>query len=139
MLSRPQARSSLERSGISWSPLWKCVRTFVYAFEPSPFSFWAEGSNEGPSTQHFRSNLHPIYQQSHMVGHLPFALPHSSLAPPRNPPGELFIAQPVADLFQPRVCALPLQIGERFQEWHILPQCRQCAEKQGLSPVLRQA
>ncbi|SRR5229473_3076651 len=62
MLSRPQARSSLERSGISWSPLWKCVRTFVYAFEPSPFSFWAEGSNEGPSTQHFRSNLHPIYQ-----------------------------------------------------------------------------
>src|SRR5216683_7685097 len=66
MLSRPQARSSLERSGISWSPLWKCVRTFVYAFEPSPFSFWAEGSNEGPSTQHFRSNLHPIYQ--HITG-----------------------------------------------------------------------
>src|SRR5258708_38171056 len=70
MLSRPQARSSLERSGISWSPLWKCVRTFVYAFEPSPFSFWAEGSNEGPSTQHFRSNLHPIYHnlsRSYMV------------------------------------------------------------------------
>src|SRR5258708_3682048 len=61
MLSRPQARSSLERSGISWSPLWKCVRTFVYAFEPSPLYFWAEGSNEGPSTQHFRSILQPIY------------------------------------------------------------------------------
>jgi hypothetical protein len=43
-----------------------------------------------------------------------FALPHSSLAPPRNTPGKLFIAQPVADLFQPRVCALPFQIGERF-------------------------
>ena len=43
-----------------------------------------------------------------------FALPNSSLAPPRNPPGELFIAQPVADIFQPRVCALPFQIGERF-------------------------
>ena len=68
-----------------------------------------------------------------------FALPNSSLAPPRNPPGELFIAQPVADLFQPRVCALPFQIGERFQEWHILAQGRQCAEKQRLSPVLRQA
>src|ERR1700686_3145557 len=68
-----------------------------------------------------------------------FALPHSSLAPPRNPPGELFIAQLVANLFQPRVCALPFQIGERFQEWHILAQCRQLAEKQGLSPVLRQA
>src|SRR5713101_4407106 len=66
MLSRPQARSSLERSGISWSSLWKCVRTFVYAFEPSPFSFWAEGSNEGPSTQHFRSNLHPIYHHMYM-------------------------------------------------------------------------
>jgi hypothetical protein len=49
-----------------------------------------------------------------------FALPHSSLAPPRNPPGELVIAQPVADLFQPRVCALPLQIGERFLQRHNL-------------------
>src|ERR1700686_1738743 len=68
-----------------------------------------------------------------------FALPHSSPPPPRNPPGELFIAQPVADLFQPRVCALPFQIGERFQEWHILAQCSQCAEKQRLSPVLGQA
>ncbi|MDQ6661758.1 MAG: hypothetical protein M3Z24_12435 [Chloroflexota bacterium] len=68
-----------------------------------------------------------------------FALPHSSLAPPRNPPGELFIAQPVADIFQPRVCALPFQIGERFLQWHVLAQCSQCAEKQGLSPVLRQA
>jgi hypothetical protein len=43
-----------------------------------------------------------------------FALPHSALAPPRNPPGELVITQPVADLVEPRVCALPLQIGERF-------------------------
>src|SRR6266536_673248 len=68
-----------------------------------------------------------------------FAPPHSSLAPPRNPPGELFIAQPVADLRQPRVCALPFQIGERFLQWHILAQCRQCAEKQRLSPVLLQA
>src|SRR5260370_18819678 len=68
-----------------------------------------------------------------------FALPHSSLAPPRNPPGELFIAQPVADLFQPRVCALPFQLAERFQEWHILAQCRQFAEKHRLSPPLAQA
>ncbi len=74
-----------------------------------------------------------------MVGHLPFALPHSSLAPPRNPPGELFITQPVADLFQPRVCALPFQIGQRFLQGHILAQCRQCAEQQRLRPVLRQA
>jgi hypothetical protein len=43
-----------------------------------------------------------------------FALPLSSLAPPGNPPGELFIPQQVADLFQPLVGALPLQIGERF-------------------------
>ena len=68
-----------------------------------------------------------------------FALSNSSLAPPRNPPGELFIAQPVADLFQPRVGALPFQFGKRFQEWHILAQCRQFAEQQRLSPVLRQA
>ena len=68
-----------------------------------------------------------------------FALPNSSLAPPRNPPGELFIAQPVADLFQPRVRALPFQIGERFLQWHILAQCSQFAEKQRLSPVLGQA
>ena len=64
-------------------------------------------------------------------------LPHSSLAPPRNPPGELFIAQPVADIFQPLVGALPFQIGERFLQWHILAQCRQFAEKLRLSPVLR--
>src|SRR5258708_12118504 len=50
-----------------------------------------------------------------------FALPNSSLAPPRNPPGELFIAQPVADIFQPLVGALPFQIGERFLQCHILP------------------
>ena len=68
-----------------------------------------------------------------------YALPHSSLAPLRHPPGELVIAEPVADLVEPRVCALPFQIGERFQEWHILAQGRQCAEKQGLSPVLHQA
>src|SRR5260221_11991034 len=60
-----------------------------------------------------------------------FALPNSSLRPPRNPPGDLFIAQPVADIFQPRVCALLFQIGERFLQWHILAQCSQFAEKQG--------
>src|SRR5260221_2513931 len=68
-----------------------------------------------------------------------FALPNSSLAPPRNPPGELFIAQPVADIFQPLVAALPLQIGEPFLQWHILAQFRQFAENQRLSPVLRHA
>src|SRR5260370_10330714 len=67
-----------------------------------------------------------------------FALPNSSLAPPRNPPGELFIAQSVADIFQPLVGTLPFQIGERFLQWHILAQCRQFAEKQRLSPMLRQ-
>src|ERR1700738_1296430 len=49
-----------------------------------------------------------------------YALPHSSLAPPGNPPGELVIAQPVADLVEPLVCALPLEIGERFLQGHIL-------------------
>src|SRR5260221_5265058 len=68
-----------------------------------------------------------------------FALPNSPLAPPRNPPGELFIAQPVADIFQPLVGALPFQIGERFLQWHILAQCSQFAEKQRLRPVLGQA
>src|SRR5438067_6858229 len=51
-----------------------------------------------------------------------YALPHSSLAPPRHPPGELFIAQPLTDLVEPRVGALPFQIGKRFLEWHILAQ-----------------
>src|SRR6266700_7345216 len=73
--------------------------------EPSPHHFLAEGSDKRLSTQYLRPNIQPIYQ-----------LPHSSLAPPRNPPGELFITQPVADLFQPRVCALPFQIGERSEE-----------------------
>src|SRR5437868_13828747 len=50
------------------------------------------------------------------------ALPPSSLAPPGNPPGELVIAQPLTDLFQPRVCALPFQIGQRFLQGHILAQ-----------------
>ncbi|HEY6541877.1 MAG TPA: hypothetical protein VIZ18_13110, partial [Ktedonobacteraceae bacterium] len=68
-----------------------------------------------------------------------YALPHSSLAPPGNPPGELVIAEPVADLVEPRVCALPFQLGERFHEWHILPQRGQSAEQQRLSPVLGQA
>src|SRR6266516_7187552 len=77
-------------------------------------------------------------QLAYLVGEL-FPMDSRSLAPPWNPPGELFIAQPVADLFQPLVCALPFQVGERFLEWHILAQCRQCAEKQRLSPVLRQA
>src|SRR5260221_14676707 len=65
-----------------------------------------------------------------------FALPNSSLAPPRNPPGELFISQPVADIFQPLVGALPFQIRDRFLQWHILAQCTQFAEKQPLSPLL---
>ena len=30
--------------------------------EPSPLHFWAEGSTQRSSTQHFRSNLQPIYQ-----------------------------------------------------------------------------
>src|SRR5258708_23780042 len=68
-----------------------------------------------------------------------FALPNSSLAPPRNPPGELFIPQPVADIFQPIVGALPLQIRERFLQSHILAQCSQFAAKQRLSPLLCQA
>jgi hypothetical protein len=36
----------------------------VYAFEPSPPHFWAEGSNERLSAQHLRSNLQPIYQNA---------------------------------------------------------------------------
>src|SRR5260221_5698682 len=83
MLSHPQARSSLEHSGISWSPLWKYVRTFVYVFEPSPLSFWAEGSNEGPSTQHFRSNLHPIYQ--HGLWSAPVAHQEDQCGKPADP------------------------------------------------------
>src|SRR5256712_13556170 len=67
------------------------------------------------------------------------ALTNSSLAPPRNPPEEHFIAQPVTDIFQPLAGALPFQTGERFLQWHILAQCSQFAEKQRLSPVLRQA
>ncbi|HEU5381334.1 MAG TPA: hypothetical protein VFV38_38400 [Ktedonobacteraceae bacterium] len=67
------------------------------------------------------------------------ALPHASLAPPRNPSGECFIAQLVAHLFQPSVRPLLLQIGEHFLQWHILAQGRQFAEKQRLSPVLGQA
>jgi hypothetical protein len=55
-----------------------------------------------------------------LSGKLVIALPHSSLAPPRNPPRELFIAQPVAYLFQPLVGPLPFQIGQRFLQWHIL-------------------
>src|SRR5512146_3030869 len=64
---------------------------------------------------------------------------HSVLAPPRNPPRELFIAQPVANIVQPLVGPLPFQIGQRFPQWRILAQCRQFAEKQRLSPVLGQA
>ena len=76
-------------------------------------------STESEQDPQKSSNIHAIYhspnvRQSHMVGHLPFALPHSSLAPPRNTSGELFIAQPVVDLFQPRVGTLPFQLGERF-------------------------
>ena len=65
-------------------------------------------------------------------------LPNSALAPPRNPPRELFIAQPVADIFQPLVGPLPFQIGQRFLEGHILAQRSQFTKKQRLSPVLRQ-
>src|SRR5260370_9737781 len=98
MLSRPQARSSLERSGISWSPLWKCVRTFVDEFETSPFAFWAEGSNEGPSTQHFRSNLHPIYQSpAHMYMYI------CGPSMPLLPVVELPDANPQAASILPRI------------------------------------
>src|SRR5690242_14345722 len=58
------------------------------------------------------------------------ALASSALAPPRNPPKEFFIAQPVTDIFQPLVGPLPFQIGQRFLHWHILSQRRQFAEKQ---------
>ena len=43
--------------------LWKCVRTFVYAFEPSVPPFLAQGSNERLSAQHSRSNLQSIYHK----------------------------------------------------------------------------
>ncbi len=36
----------------------------MYVSEPSPLHLWAQGSNKGSSTQHFRPNLHPIYQQT---------------------------------------------------------------------------
>jgi hypothetical protein len=63
MLSRMPAKNTLESSKASSSLLWKCVRTFVYSFEPSPSHFWAEGSNEGFSAQYARSNLQSIYHR----------------------------------------------------------------------------
>jgi pimeloyl-ACP methyl ester carboxylesterase len=62
MLSRMPPKNILESSRASSSLLWKCVRTFVYAFEPSPSHFRGEGSNEGFSAQYARSNLQFIYQ-----------------------------------------------------------------------------
>ena len=53
-----------------------------------------------------------------------FSLHNSSLVPPGNPHGELIIAQPVAEIFQPLIGPLPLEIGERFLERHILAQGR---------------
>ena len=62
MLSRMPPKNTLESSRASSSLLWKCLRTFVYAFEPSPRKCEGEGSNEGFSAQYARSNLQSIYQ-----------------------------------------------------------------------------
>src|SRR6266536_237455 len=67
MLSRMPPKNTLESSRASSSLLWKCLRTFVYAFEPSPRKCEGEGSNEGFSAQYARSNLQSIY-------HLPLFL-----------------------------------------------------------------
>jgi hypothetical protein len=57
-----QETTSPLRSWGSCLRLWKCIRTFVYAFEPSPSHLRGEGSNEGSSAQYSRSNLQSIYQ-----------------------------------------------------------------------------
>ncbi len=64
MLSRMPPKNTLESSRAASSLLWKRLRTFVYAFEPSPRKCEGEGSNERFSAQYARSNLQSIYHTS---------------------------------------------------------------------------
>ena len=58
--------SSLEKSTL----LLEIRKTSGSYVEPSAQSFWGEGSDKGPSIQHLRPNIQPIY---HLVLELPQA------------------------------------------------------------------